>query len=250
MLAEERREAIAGLLRSRGTVRAADLAARFGVSLDTVRRDLDELEREGRLRRVHGGALALGAPGPHAFTERVGRDVPAKAAIAEAAAGLLRVGEVVVLSGGSSVLELARRVPAGLEGTFVVTSPDIALALVERPGVSVDLVGGRLDPGSRTVSGSDAVDALRAVRPDAAVISSCAVHPEAGLTVRRRDEAAVVRAALANAGRVIALATADKLGTVGSYPVAVLGDLTVLVTDAAEAECVVYADAGVEVLRA
>jgi DeoR/GlpR family transcriptional regulator of sugar metabolism len=231
-------------------VRAADLAARFGVSLDTVRRDLDELERDGRLRRVHGGALALGAPGPHTFAERMGRDVPAKAAIAEAATGLLRAGEVVVLSGGSSVLELARRLPAGFEGTFVVTSPDIALALVERPAVYVDVVGGRLDPGSRTVGGSDAVDALRAVRPDAAVLSSCAVHPEAGLTVRKRDEAAVVRAALAGAGRVIALATADKLGTVGSYPVAELGDVHVLVTDAAEAECAPYADAGVEVVRA
>lgn len=250
MLAEERRQTIAGLLRSQGTVRAAELAARFGVSLDTIRRDLDELEREGRLRRVHGGAIALGAPGPHAFRERVGRDVPAKAAIANAAAAMLQPGEVVVLSGGSSVLELARRLPAGYQGTFVVTSPDTALALVDRPGVSVDLVGGRLDADSHTVRGSDAVDALRAIRPDAAVVSSCAVHPEAGLTVRLREEAAVVRAALAGAGRLIALAMAEKLGTISSYPVAELKDLDVLVTDADDDACAPYVEAGVEVVRA
>ena len=250
MLAEERRATVVRLLRSEGRVRAAELARELGVSLDTVRRDLAELERDGCLRRVHGGALALGAPGPEAFAERVGRNVAAKQAIAEAALALLRPGEVVVLSGGSTVLELARRLPAGLEGTFVVTSPDIALALVDRPGVAVDQVGGRLDPASRTVTGTEAVEALRGVRPDAAVLSACTVHPEAGLTLRGRDEAAVVRAAVAGAGRVLALATADKLGTIGPYPVADLGQVDVLVTDADDAACSVYREAGVEVLRA
>jgi len=88
------------------------------------------------------------------------------------------------------------------------------------------------------------------VRPDTAVLSACTVHPEAGLTLREREEAAVVRAAVAGAGRVVALATADKLGTIGPYPVAELGQVDVLVTDAGDAECSVYRDAGVEVLRA
>jgi DeoR/GlpR family transcriptional regulator of sugar metabolism len=250
MLGEERRATVLRLLRSEGRVRAAELARDLDVSLDTVRRDLAELERDGCLRRVHGGALALGAPGPRSFAERVARDVAAKAAIAEAALPLLRAGEVVVLSGGSTVLELAVRAPAGLEATFVVTSPDIALALVDRPGAIVDLVGGRLDPGSRTVTGSEAVDGLRAVRPDTAIVSACTVHPEAGLTVRQRAEAAVVRAAVERAGRVVALATAEKLGTVGSYPVAELSRIDVLVTDAPEADCAVYRAAGVEVVRA
>lgn len=250
MLPEERREAVARLLGVEGTVRVADLARRFGVSEDTARRDLWELEGAGRLRRVHGGALPLGPPGPHSFDERRGQGVAAKAAVAEAALRLLRPGEVVVLSGGSTVLELAVRAPAGLESTFVVTSPDIALALVDRPGATVDMVGGRLDSGSRTVTGSEAVDGLRAVRPDTAIVSACSVHPEAGLTVRRRAEAAVVRAVVARAGRVVALATAEKLGTVGSYPVADLSRVDVLVTDAPEAECAVYRAAGVNVLRA
>lgn len=250
MLAEERRATVMRQLRSEGRVRAAELAGELGVSLDTVRRDLAELERDGCLRRVHGGALALGPPGPPEFAERVGRDVAAKAAIAEAALPLLRSGEVVVLSGGSTVLELARRLPVTLDGAFVVTSPDIALALVDRPGVTVDMVGGRLDSGSRTVTGSEAVDALRAVRPDTAIVSACTLHPEAGLTLRNREEAAVVRAALAGAGRVVALATADKLGTVGPYPVAGLADLGALVTDAPDADCAVYRDAGLEVVRA
>jgi DeoR/GlpR family transcriptional regulator of sugar metabolism len=250
LLGEERREAIVRRLRSRGKIRAAELARDFGVSLDTVRRDLGELADAGLLRRVHGGALPPTAPGPPEFEARVGLDLASKAAVAEAAAPLLGDGEVVALSGGSTMLELARRLPDGLEATFVVTSPDIASALAEHPSVAVDLVGGRLDRRSRTVTGAEAVDALRQVRPDSALISACTLHPEGGLTLRHRDEADVVRAVIAGARRVVALATADKLGTVGPYPVAELDRVDVLVTDAPESDWAVYGEAGLEVVPA
>jgi len=250
LLGEERREAIMRRLRSQGKVRAADLAPEFGVSLDTVRRDLGELADAGLLRRVHGGALPPTAPGPPEFEARVGLDLASKRAVAEAAAGLVGEHEVVAVTGGSTMLELARGLPDGLEATFVVTSPDIASALAEHPAVAVDLVGGRLDRRSRTVTGPEAVDALRRVRPDSALISACTVHPEGGLTVRHRDEAAVVREVVEGARRVVALATADKLGTVGPYPVAELDRVDLLVTDAPESDWAVYRGAGVEVVQA
>lgn len=250
LLGEERREAVVGLLRSEGKVRAAELARQFGVSLDTVRRDLAELADAGLLRRVHGGALPLAAPGPPEFSARAGLGLAAKAAVAKASVPLLVDGEVVALSGGSTLLELALILPDDLEATFVVTSPEIASALADRPGISVDVVGGRLDPRSRTLTGPEAVDALRRVRPDCALLSACTIHPEDGLTLRHRDEAAVVRAVAESARRVIALATADKLGTVGPYPVAAVQRLDVLVTDAPEEDCAVYRQAGVEVVRA
>jgi DeoR/GlpR family transcriptional regulator of sugar metabolism len=250
LLGEERREAIVQRLRRDGKVRAAQLAEAFGVSLDTVRRDLGELADAGRLRRVHGGALPLTAPGPTEFAARVGLDLASKAAVARAAAPLIADGEVVALSGGSTMLELARRIPDGLDATFVVTSPDIASALAEHPSVAIDLVGGRLDRRSRTVTGPEAVDALRRVRPDTALMSACTAHPQGGLTVRHRDEAAVVRAVVDGARRVVALATADKLGTVGPYPVAELKRVDMLVTDAPESEWAVYREAGVEIVQA
>jgi DeoR/GlpR family transcriptional regulator of sugar metabolism len=249
LLGEERREAIVRLLLSEGKVRAAELALQFGVSLDTVRRDLAELAGAGLLRRVHGGALPLTAPGPPDFSARAGLDLEAKAAVAKASVPLLVAGEVVALSGGSTLLELALALPDDLEATFVVTSPDIALALADRPGIAVDVVGGRLDPRSRTLTGPEAIDALRRVRPDSALLSACTIHPEGGLTLRHRDEAAVVRAVAESARRVIALATADKLGTVGPYPVAAVEQVDVLVTDAPEEDCALYREAGLEVVR-
>jgi DeoR/GlpR family transcriptional regulator of sugar metabolism len=244
-----RREAILAVLRRDGRVHAAELAQRFGVSLDTVRRDLQELADAGALRRVHGGALPA-APGPERFVDRRADDVEAKSAIAAAAVGLIRPGEVVAVSGGTTVLELAQRLPDELTATVITTSPDIAVALADHPGLTVDMVGGRLHPDARTVTGPEAVDALRRVRPDVCVLSACSLDARAGLTLRHREEAEVVRAMVADAGRVLSLTTAAKLGSAGPYPIAGLERIDTLVTDAGDDEAAVYRDLGIEVVRA
>ena len=244
-----RREAILALLSRDGRVHASDLTERFAVSLDTVRRDLQELADAGALRRVHGGALPALA-GPPRFVDRRSDDVGAKAAIAAAAVPLVRPGEVVALSGGTTILELARRLPDDLAATVLATNPDIAVALADHPRLTVDVVGGRLHPDARTVTGPDAVDALRAVRPDVCVLSACSLHPAAGLTLRHREEAAVVRAMVAGAGRVLALTTASKLGAAGPYPVVETARIDTLVTDAPAADVVAYRDLGLEVVHA
>jgi DeoR/GlpR family transcriptional regulator of sugar metabolism len=249
LLGEERRELILRWLGTEGTVRASDLALRLRVSLDTVRRDLQELADAGALRRVHGGALPPASPGPDAFLDRLPDDAPAKAAVAQAAIGLVRPGEVISLSGGTTTLEFARRLPEDFEATVIATNPDIAVALADHPRLTVDVIGGRLHKDARTVTGPEAVDALRRVRPDVCVLTACSLHPRAGLTLRHREEALVVRAMVEGAGRLLSLTTATKLGTAGPYPVAAIERIDTLVSDAVEDELAVYRDLGVEVVR-
>jgi DeoR/GlpR family transcriptional regulator of sugar metabolism len=248
LLGEERRELILRWLGAEGKVRASELALRLRVSLDTVRRDLQELADAGALRRVHGGALPPASPGPDSFIERLPEDVAAKTAVAKAAIGLIRPGEVVALSGGTTTLELARRLPDDLEATVVVTNPHIAVALADHPGLTVDLVGGRLHPQARTVTGPEAVDALRLVRPDLCLLSACSLHPRVGMTLRQREEALVVRAMVEGAGRLVGLTTAAKLGSAGPYPVAEIDRIDTLVTDAPDEDVQVYRDLGIEVI--
>ena len=250
LLGEERREAILRRLEVDGKVRASELSDDLGVSLDTVRRDLAELAAAGLLRRVHGGALPPASPGPSSFKERLPDDAAAKAAIAAAAVPLVQAGEVVALSGGTTILEFARRLPDDLEATVVTMSPDVAVALADHPGLTVDVIGGRLHPQARTVTGPEAVDALRAVRPDLCLLSACSLHPVAGLTLRHREEAAVVRAMAEGAARVVSLTTATKLGSAGPYPVAALERIDTLVSDATEEELAVYRALGLDVVRA
>jgi DeoR/GlpR family transcriptional regulator of sugar metabolism len=250
LLGEERRDAIRRWLATEGKVRASQLAERLGVSLDTVRRDLHELAAAGELRRVHGGALPPASPGPSSFKARLPDDVDAKGAIASAAVPLVRAGDVIALTGGTTILEFARRLPDDLEATVVATSPDIAVALADHPRLTVDVIGGRLHPEARTVTGPEAVDALRAVRPDVCVLSACSLHPVAGMTLRHREEAEVVRAMVQGAGRIVSLTTATKLGSAGPYPVAALQRIDTLVTDAGDDDVVVYRGVGIEVRRA
>src|SRR4051812_44924937 len=120
VLASERREQLLERLGAEGRVVASEAAARLGVSLDTVRRDLDDLASAGAVRRVHGGALP-----PRRFVDRREIDLPEKAAIAEAARGLIADGQLVLVGGGTTVLELARRLPDALAATIVTSAPDV-----------------------------------------------------------------------------------------------------------------------------
>lgn len=246
MLAPARHEAILGTLAHHGTVATAEVAERLGVSVDTVRRDLLELESSGRLRRVHGGAVRP-APGPRHFAERTGRDAGGKAVVAALAAGLIPRGAVVAIGGGTTTLALARSLAPDLAATFVTASPDVALALRGLPEVDVVMLGGTLDRTSQTLVGPDTVAQVQTLRPDLCVVGACSIHPELGLTMREREEAQVMRALVERSRRVVALATAEKLGTAAPYVVSERVDT--LVSDAPAAALAGFARAGVELVR-
>src|SRR4051794_30629577 len=217
--APERHARILEALHGDGRVVSARVAERVGVSIDTVRRDLAELEGAGLLRRVHGGAVPP-VPGARRFADRLHEDDDAKAVVAALAVDLVRPGHLVALGGGTTTLELARRLPLDLEATVVTASPDVALALRDHPGVAVDVLGGRLHRSSQTLTGADTVAQLQSLRPDLCVLGACAVDPEAGVTLREREEALVVRAIVERAARTAVLAAAGKLGTAAPFVVA------------------------------
>jgi DeoR/GlpR family transcriptional regulator of sugar metabolism len=250
MLTAERRQAILDRLTTDGKVVASELVSTLGVSEDTVRRDLRELDSQGLLRRVHGGGLPPRSAVSQQFAERRMVDPAGKAAIGAAAVSLVRPNDVVLMSGGTTVLEFARRLPDDLRATILTTGPDIALALVNHPGLEVIAVGGHLQADTHTVVGPETVDAVRAVRADLCVLGVCSLHPEAGLTQIQREEALVERAMIAGSARVATLTGADKLGFAGPWPVAGTDEIDVLVTDAEPDLTAPYAALGLEVVHA
>jgi DeoR/GlpR family transcriptional regulator of sugar metabolism len=253
VLADERRALILDRLRTQGRVLAADLTAELDVSSDTIRRDLRELDDAGLLRRVHGGALPRhgdGAP----FEARARRAPEAKASIARRAAECVRDGQLVVLDGGTTTLEVARALgdKPRLRASVITTSPPIALTLAEHPGLEVTVVGGTLRPNSLVTVGAAAVQELRLIRADVVFLGVCGLHPEIGVTTQDVEERHVKAAMIEGAAEVIALADHDKLGTAMSVVVAPLSAVTCVVTDAeADDEALApYRGLGIEVLRA
>jgi len=249
VLTAERRQAILTRLERDGKVVASELVGALGVSEDTVRRDLRELAAHGLVQRVHGGALPP-APATASFAQRLAIAPEAKAHLAEAALPLLHGARVLLLDGGTTALELARRLPADRAVTVLTNSPPVAVELAAHPCAEVVLIGGRLLKEAQVTVGAATVEALRQVRADVCVLGICSLHPELGVTALDHDEAHVKRAMVAASADVIALATADKLRTASPWLVAPLADLTHLVTDAGDELTADYAAAGVGVVTA
>jgi DeoR/GlpR family transcriptional regulator of sugar metabolism len=251
MLTEERRQLILEQLRHDGKIVATELSVSLAVSPDTVRRDLRELGEAGLLRRVHGGALPA-AVGGRPYAIRLEQDQEAKVAIAQATSRLLRRGQVILLDSGTTTLEVARHLPSDLEATVITNSPPVAVALADHPTVEVTVVGGMLDKEARALVGAATVESLRSVRADVLVLGVCSLHPEIGITVLDLEESYVKRTMIANAAEVVAVSSADKLGSAGPYVIAPLEELTYLVTDesASSEQLDAYREAGVEVVFA
>lgn len=251
MLTEERRGLILDRLRRDGKVVATDLSSTLGVSTDTVRRDLRELDDAGLLRRVHGGALPA-AVGARPYATRVAQAPEAKAAIAVATSRLFRTGHVILLDSGTTSLEVARSLPTDLEAQVITNSPPIAVALATHPTVEVAVLPGTLTKEAQALVGAATVDALRSVRADVLVLGVCSLHAEVGITVLDLEESYVKRAMIANAAEVVAVSAAEKLGSAGPYVIAPLDELTYLVTEKGVTPSQIdgFRAAGVEVIVA
>jgi DeoR/GlpR family transcriptional regulator of sugar metabolism len=250
MLTSERRLAILEYLRRDGKVLASELSRSLGVSLDTVRRDLRELDEEGLIQRVHGGALPRSrTPLGYSARERVAPE--AKEAIARAAARLIKDGQVVILDSGTTAALVARHLSPSLRATVITTGPLVAAALAEHPTVEVAMVGGVVDKEALSVVGGEAVESLRRIRADVCLLGVACLHPDFGVSVPVLEEAAVKRAMVSVSAEVVALASAEKLGTVAHYSVATVAELTHLVTEyeAPEALLAPYLAAGITVIR-
>jgi DeoR family transcriptional regulator, fructose operon transcriptional repressor len=231
VLPEERRLHIVDQVRARPLVRADELARRFGVSIETVRRDLHALQRDGLIRRVYGGATGIV---PHTleapFDQRQGLHLEAKRSIARLAASLVSPTDAVVLDVGTTVAELARLLPADFQGR-VLTSSLLVAAEVSRRGVEVDVAGGRLRGGDLACSGAHAEAFFAGWFADKAFLGSGGVHPEAGLTDYHPDEVSTRQVMLAHAAEVYVLADSSKLGQVALRKVCDLDRLTAVITD-------------------
>jgi DeoR/GlpR family transcriptional regulator of sugar metabolism len=251
MLIDERRTVILERLGSAGRVLAADLCLELGCSVDTIRRDLRELDEAGLLRRVHGGALPRHGVGG-SFAQRTERSTRAKRSIARCAAELARDGQVIVIDGGTTTLEVARALNPDLHATVVTTCPPIAVALADRHGLDVTVIGGSLRRGSLVTVGAETVSALHAIRADLVFLGVCGLHPTIGVSVPDIEERHVKAAMLEDAAEVVALADAEKLGTGMPFVVSPLSAVSHLVTDAAvdDEQLAPYRAEGVRVIRA
>ncbi|QTD88958.1 DeoR/GlpR family DNA-binding transcription regulator [Burkholderia anthina] len=251
MLTTQRKKVILDALARDGQVLAAELSVQFGVSEDTIRRDLRELAAEGLLQRVHGGALPA-SPAVAPFARREALEPEEKRRIARRAAQMIAPGQVAIVDGGTTSALLVSQLPPDLRATIVTHSPSVAVALAAHPSIDVILIGGRLYKHSIVSVGAAAMESIARIHADLYFMGVTGVHPVAGLSTGDFEEAAIKRALAERAGETVVLASQSKLRAASQF---VIGELalaqTIVVereTDAALTEPIEAA--GVTVVRA
>ncbi len=232
VLPTERRLKIVDEVLDSGVVSAESLAELFGVSLETVRRDLRDLELQGLLQRVYGGATAPDVRATEGdFEQRRFLYEDRKFAIAAKAAQLVKPNETIFIDMGTTCLEFARALPHSWSGRVLTNSLLVAAALAQRPTVSILLTGGEVRGGDLTCSGPFGAALHELFYVARAFVGAGGVDPVAGLTDYHLGEGALRRRWLEESATFYVLADSSKLGVIAPFKIAPLAALTAIVTD-------------------
>ncbi|MDX6723605.1 MAG: DeoR family transcriptional regulator, fructose operon transcriptional repressor [Solirubrobacteraceae bacterium] len=252
VFADERQARIAEHVAVRGRAHIAELATMFGVTEVTIRKDLGVLQDRGLLKRTHGGAIARMPLVDRDLERRVAMHRDAKEAIGHACAGLLKAGDSVFLSGGSTVRAIAGALAAGpQQGLTVLTnSTEIALALAGTSGVDHLLVGGQIHRASGSLVGPIALHNLQRFTVDIAFVGASGFS-ELGVTVGNVEEAEILAAVIERARRVVLPLHDSKVGPTDFAKVCELDQIDVLVINRANLQiAAVCAANGIELVAA
>jgi len=229
----ERREQILLELKLRPHFRISEMADRFGVSTETVRRDVDKLSRDGLIDRAHGGASAPIQGHYPGFDERSGERQKERERIGRRAAALVRPGETLMIDSGSTTLQLARALSfAGTPCTVITNSLPVAMTLGQGPNAEVILCPGDYLASESAVVGPEAIAFLSRHRVDRCLIGASGLSDD-GPFEAVRGFAAVKRAMLQRSAKAHLLIDRDKFGRSGLVQVGGLGSVTSIVVDSA-----------------
>ncbi len=229
---EDRQEQIVQLVWARKRVKALALSEMFGVSVETIRKDLLDLQERGLLVRVHGGAQVRPGGQESAYERRRSVNTAAKEAIAALAAAGVSDGSTIYLDYGTTTYALASAMLRMNRTLTVVTNAmPIANLLAESDTIETVVLGGILRRNERSLYGPIADRALDWFRFDAGFFGCAGIHPTAGMTNFHPFEAAASQKAMSHCGSVVVLADADKLETIAPNKIADLDQIDLLITN-------------------
>lgn len=229
----ERRQQISAMVKARGSVQVAPLAERFGVSMQTIRKDLHFLTERGVMERSYGGAIvaeavALAAEPPVEAKRRAHRQE--KDRIGRAAAAMVQPGDSIVLDSGTTTLQIAHHLADHEDITVLTNDFDILAALARKERVTVVMLGGRLRRRNMAFYGAQTEGALGDLHVDKLFLGVDGFDVERGITTHFEPEAMLNRKMVAAAARVIAVTDASKFGRTCLHRIINVGEIDDLVT--------------------
>nr|WP_319515291.1 DeoR/GlpR family DNA-binding transcription regulator [uncultured Cohaesibacter sp.] len=227
---------------------AGDLANEFGISLDTIRRDLLALENGGLAQRVRGGAIPVRAAAKP-YAERRSKAKANHDVLAKATLPLIKKDMTIILGGGTTLVRLAAHLEP-LDNLFVITpAPAIASITLDK-SIQTYLIGGQLSPWGACAVGCEAEAALGNLAADLAFPGICGLDQDFGLSMDYTEEAGMTRAMIKSANETILVCARQKVGQRARHRILPVEDITTIVTDADVPTMQPFRDAGAEIIHA
>lgn len=230
MLKEERHYHILDKIILDRKVLSAVLSIELNVSEDTIRRDLNELSAKGLIRKVHGGALPVEAQ-PLSYRERSSFNLVEKNIIAKKAVNIIKNGQVIIMSGSTTNLQLAKIIPSDINATIYTYSLPIALQLTEHPSIEIIFIGGKLHKTAQVTVGLDVVSSISELRADLCFMGTGGINTLNGMTEPDWEVSHIKKCMISASSRVIALCTQNKINEIKRYTVAPIHKIDTIVTD-------------------
>lgn len=232
MITEQRHELILQLIKEKGIIKVSDLVEIINTSESTIRRDLNILEEENYIKRVHGGAtLVKSKVDELSYKEKTSKSIEQKRKIAEYAASLVEDGECIYLDAGTTTYEMIRHLDG--KNITVVTNGLYNINDLSERGINFYIIGGKVKNTTKAVVGVDALRNLENYRFDKCFIGTNGIHIALGLTTPDTEEAILKSTAINISRKAYVLADSSKFGDVSFVKICDLGKVEII-TDEVE----------------
>ena len=230
MLKRERQAYILHQVNLHNKVLSASLSSEIDVSEDTIRRDLAELSDNGKLIKVHGGALS------HSFSKIAYPSNQVyghtnKRIIAEKAVSLITDGMFVLTGGGTTIIEMARTIPPGLNATFISGSIPAIVEYMHHPNIEVIVIGDKLSKNSRITVGANALQKISEIKADLFFLGVNALDVEHGITDNDWDVVQLKKQMIAGSQKVVCLTISEKINSLQPIHVCDISKIDILITE-------------------
>ena len=249
MLKRDRHNYIIHQVNLHNKVLSTDLSEQIHVSDDTIRRDLQQLSEEGKIIKIHGGALSPSFHNSHQSS----KDVYAytqKKMIAHKAVSLIKNGMFILTSGGTTIIELARALPRDLHATFISGSIPVLFEYISHPNIEVIAIGNKISKNSKITVGSEAISMINDLKVDLCFLGINAINLETGVSDNDWEVAQVKKAMVESAGRLICLTISEKINSQQPIQICDIKKIDTLITELSPENPVLkpYIQAGINII--
>ncbi|HVG42754.1 MAG TPA: DeoR/GlpR family DNA-binding transcription regulator [Chitinophagaceae bacterium] len=249
MLKKERQAYILHQVNLHNKVLAVNLSLDIDVSDDTIRRDLMELADEGKIIKVHGGALSKSFHKGNPSAEQV-YSYKNKTIIAQKAAALIEDGMFVLTSGGTTITELAKALPQQLHATFISGSISALMEYIKHPTIEVIAIGDKVAKNSKITIGTGAINQIRQIQSDICFLGINAIDVDFGISDNDWDVVQMKKAMIDSSKKIVCLTISEKINSLQPIKVCTLKKIDMLITELSPDDPLLkpYAEAGITVL--